>query len=109
MDEGETKATRDEFSDAVNMSPKELEDWLETDDSQQVGQTRDGESEAVGHRSGGRIVEIKRKEAADDDYAHMRKVIGYVNRHIAQRPSGDVRDTRWRYSLMNWAYDPLKG
>jgi len=28
---------------------------------------------------------------------------GYVRRHQAQRPEGDVRDSRWRYSLMNGA------
>ena len=38
----------------------------------------------------------------------MKKVIGYVRRHVAQRPQGDVSDTRWRYSLMNWGHDPLK-
>jgi hypothetical protein len=37
----------------------------------------------------------------------MRKVVGYVRRHLAQRPPGDVRDTRWRHSLMNWGHDPL--
>jgi hypothetical protein len=37
----------------------------------------------------------------DHDYAQMRKVVGYVHRHRAQRPSGDVTDTDWRYSLMN--------
>ncbi len=37
---------------------------------------------------------------------HMRKVVGYVERHRAQRPSGDVTDTPWRYSLMNWGHDP---
>jgi hypothetical protein len=26
----------------------------------------------------------------------------------AQRPEGDVKETRWRFSLMNWGYDPLK-
>jgi hypothetical protein len=31
-----------------------------------------------------------------------------VHRHLAQRPSGDVRETRWRYSLMNWGHDPLE-
>jgi predicted membrane-bound dolichyl-phosphate-mannose-protein mannosyltransferase len=31
-----------------------------------------------------------------------------VGWHMAQRPSGDVRDTRWRWSLMNWGHDPLK-
>ncbi|HEX4394026.1 MAG TPA: DUF3140 domain-containing protein [Mycobacterium sp.] len=38
----------------------------------------------------------------------MRKVIGYVKRHIAQRPSGDVGDSAWRYSLMDWGHDPTK-
>ena len=47
-------------------------------------------------------------DLTDADYDHMRTVIGYVHRHLAQRPSGDVRETRWRYSLMNWGHDPLK-
>jgi Protein of unknown function (DUF3140) len=38
----------------------------------------------------------------------MRKVIGYVQRHTAPRPEGDVTQTRWRFSLMNWGHDPLK-
>jgi hypothetical protein len=41
-------------------------------------------------------------------WARMRKVVGYVHRHLAQRPKGDVTDTRWRYSLMNWGHDPMK-
>jgi hypothetical protein len=31
-----------------------------------------------------------------------------VHRHLAQRPEGDVRETNWRYSLMNWGHDPLR-
>lgn len=27
-------------------------------------------------------------------------------REVARVPDGDVRDTRWRYSLMNWGHDP---
>lgn len=46
--------------------------------------------------------------AAANDCAHMKKVNGYVARHSAQRPDGDVSDTPWRYSLMNWGHDPLK-
>jgi hypothetical protein len=38
----------------------------------------------------------------------MRKVVGYAKRHLAQRPSGDVGDTPWRYSLMSWGHDPTK-
>lgn len=100
-----------DFHEAVNMQPAELEKWLETDESRSVGWTKEGEGESIGHHSGRRIVEIQRKKKADlddDDYSHMRKVVGYVHRHMAQRPSGDIRDSRWRYSLMNWGHDPLK-
>ena len=37
----------------------------------------------------------------------MRKVIGYIRRHSAQRPA-NVYTSRWRYSLMNWGHDPTK-
>ncbi|MFI5915364.1 DUF3140 domain-containing protein [Dactylosporangium sp. NPDC051541] len=99
-----------EFKDAVNMSAGELERWLATDESREVGQ-KDGGGESVGHDSGRRIVKLlhtRKADLSDADEAHMRKVVGYVHRHLAQRPSGDVRDTRWRYSLMNWGHDPLK-
>ncbi|MEQ5787478.1 DUF3140 domain-containing protein [Erythrobacter sp. NFXS35] len=98
------------FGERVNMAPKELEEWLQTDDSQSVGDSDDG-GESTGHASGRRIIAIKRTHKADlsdDDYAHMRKVNGYIARHCAQRPGGDIADTRWRYSLMNWGHDPLK-
>jgi hypothetical protein len=38
----------------------------------------------------------------------MRKVVGHVHRHLAQRPDGNVRETRWRRSRMNWRHDPLE-
>jgi hypothetical protein len=101
----------DEYRDAVNMTPKEVERWLDTDESKGVGWTHDGEDESVGHRSGRRIVEIghKRKgDLSDDHYQHMRKVTAYVHRHCAQGPGHDVENSRWRYSLMNWGHDPLK-
>ncbi len=102
--------TYEEFSEAVNMTRKELEEWLDTDEAKSVGQKKDG-GESTGHRSGRRIVELLQTRKADlsgDDYAHMRKVTGYVRRHLAQRPDGDVAETPWRYSLMNWGHDPTK-
>jgi hypothetical protein len=101
----------DDWRDAVNMTAKELDGWLDTDESQSVGQKKDGDDESTGHRSGKRIVEIlgtKKGDLTDDDVQHMHKVVGYVHRHLEQRPSGDVEDTPWRYSLMNWGHDPLK-
>jgi hypothetical protein len=38
----------------------------------------------------------------------MHRVVGYIERHLAQRPDKDVHDTPWRYSLMNWGHDPEK-
>ena len=99
-----------DFNDRVNLQPKELEEWLETEESRSVGDAADGAGESTGHRSGRRIVEIKRTrkdELSEDDYRHMRKVVNYIKRHLAQRPDGDVSETRWRYSLMNWGHDPL--
>lgn len=101
----------DAFRDAVNMPPKVLEDWLETEDSRSVGSKDEDGGESVGHASGRRIVKLLRMKQDDytsADFAHMRKVAGYVHRHLAQRPAGDIRDTRWRYSLMNWGHDPLR-
>jgi len=100
----------DGFRDLVNMPPAELERWLRTAESEAVGQKDDG-GESVGHASGRRIVQLLRTrqdDYSDSDFEHMRKVVGYVRRHLAQRPEGEVRDTPWRYSLMNWGHDPLK-
>ena len=100
----------DEWKELVNMAPKELEDWLETEESKSVGDSGDGSS--TGHASGERIVEIKRTnkdDMSDDDWDHVRKVVGYIKRHTAQGgPDGDVEHSKWRYSLMNWGHDPLK-
>jgi hypothetical protein len=102
-----------EFGAAVNMSADELGEWLATDRSKGVGwKGPDGAlRESVGHASGRQIVSILGKEPrerTDDDYAHMRKVVGFIRRHLAQEPANPVT-SRWRYSLMNWGHDPLKG
>lgn len=97
------------FRDCLNMQPKELEDWLDSEESKSVGDNDDRES--TGHRSGRRIIYIKRTkkdELSDSQYEHMNKVIGYVHRHLSQRPDGNIEDSAWRYSLMDWGHDPVK-
>ena len=99
------------FDRLVNLTNAELRAWLETPQSRQVGMVRKGETESVGRQSARRIVAIRETPAADltdADYRHMKKVIGYCRRHLAQRPWGDVTDTRWRWSLMNWGHDPAR-
>jgi hypothetical protein len=101
-----------DFFAVINMTPLELENWLRTASSHAVGwRGADGKArESVGHASGRRIVQILRKrnqELTADDYAHMRRVVGFIRRHSAQRPN-NIYTSRWRYSLMNWGHDPLK-
>jgi hypothetical protein len=102
------------FRSETNISPAALEKWLDTHDSKKVGwkgEDGNGDGESIGHASGAKIVAIKRKKKAqltDADYAHMTKVVGYIRRHKAQKPKSDVKDSKWRFSLMNWGYDPLK-
>jgi len=110
MDTKEKDITRKEFYDNVNMTPGELEEWLQTEDSKNVGQKSE-DGEAVGHKSGKKIIEIKRrnkKQYEEDDYEHMKKVNSYIKRHTAQKPNNNMKDSRWRYSLMNWGHDPCK-
>ncbi len=107
----DAKKVAADFRSAVNMTAKQLEKWLETDESKAVGDKGEGKGESVGHHSGRRIVEILGKKPGEytaGDLEHMTKVVGYVHRHLAQRPAGDIEETPWRHSLMNWGYDPLK-
>lgn len=110
-----------EFDEYVNMTAKELEDWLKTDEAQSVGikkgsssdkKSASGGTESKDAESGRMIIDILRKnktDLTDDDYQQMNRVVGYNKRHLAQKPTKeDIETSRWRYSLMNWGYDPCK-
>jgi hypothetical protein len=99
------------FKHHVNLTPRQLERWLQTGPSRSAGRRRAGATESIGHESGRKIVDLLRKKSGDydeNDLAHMRKVVGDIRRHLSQRPDGDVTETRWHHSLMNWGHDPLK-
>lgn len=111
MDKDKHDEIWSEFHELVNMTPKRLETWLQTDESKEVGFKDGGKGESVGHKSGKTIIEIKgtkKSDLTDEQWSHMQKVVGYIKRHMKQRPSGDVKETPWRYSLMNWGHEPLK-
>ena len=112
MSTNDTRAAMADFKQAVNMSPKALAAWLETSESKEVGFKSTEGGESIGHQSGKKIIKLLDKPNADftdDDLTHARKVVGYIHRHLAQRPAGDLSQTHWRYSLMNWGHDPLSG
>ena len=115
MADDDRAAVTEAFHTAVNMTPATLEKWLATPDSKAVGwkgPDGDGAGESVGHKEGARIVAIlrtKKADLTDADVSDMKKVTGYVHRHLAQGgPAQDKEHSRWRYSLMNWGHDPCK-
>ncbi|ROP29134.1 uncharacterized protein DUF3140 [Couchioplanes caeruleus] len=75
-----------EFRDAVNMTASELEKWLTTDESTDVGQKPPSGGESVGHDSGRKIIEILHTKRAT---CAMR------TRHTCGRWSGTCTAT-WR-------------
>ncbi|KAJ5788786.1 hypothetical protein N7457_003776, partial [Penicillium paradoxum] len=104
-----------EFHDLVNMGPTELRNWLEQEESRRAGWAG-GSGETIGHESGRRIVRILEhnptedpSEYTDQDIAHMRRVVSYCKRHLAQegRTKHDTNSKSYR-SLKNWGHDALK-
>jgi len=106
-----------EWNELVNMTPHELKDWLGKDESAGSGWSKDdGSDETIGHESGRKIIEIleknpKKEESKydDEDLQHMRKVVNYCKRHLAQEEKAKQDTNSKSYkSLKNWGHDPLK-
>ena len=100
-----------EFHKSVNMRPADLAAWLDSDESHAVGWRRGPREESVGHQSGRRVLQIlktPKERLTDQDLLHMRTVVGFVRRHLAQRPREDSAGSRWARSLKNWGHDPTR-
>ncbi|KAK2671798.1 Protein of unknown function DUF3140 [Fusarium oxysporum f. sp. vasinfectum] len=112
-----------EFNEVVNMTASELEKWLKSDDSNSAGWPKEDENgETVGHDSGRKIVEILKENPkkepekyTDEQVQHMRKVVSYCKRHLAQETKAnndkspeEVKKTKSYASLKNWGHDFLK-
>ena len=120
----ETAEVIKEFNEVVNMSASELKSWIETDDSKGSGWTGGDNAggETVGHESATKIIKIlegnpKKEESkySEEDVAHMRKVVAYCARHLAQegkmvdeKGEEELKQTKSYKSLKNWGHDSLK-
>jgi hypothetical protein len=76
----------------------------------------DGSGETVGHESGRKIIAILEKNPKkvpdkydQDDIDHMRKVVAYCKRHLAQEEKAKQDTNSKSYkSLKNWGHDAQK-
>ncbi|TNY20583.1 hypothetical protein DMC30DRAFT_352077 [Rhodotorula diobovata] len=105
------------------MTADELREWLETEDSQSSGWSKQNDGkESVGHESGRKIIDILERnpdkdpeQYTDEDLSHMRKVTSYCKRHLAQegrcvaeKEPEELEQTKSYRSLKNWGHDSLK-
>ncbi|KZT63950.1 hypothetical protein DAEQUDRAFT_699541 [Daedalea quercina L-15889] len=103
------------FNEHVNMTAEELQQWLDDPKSTKAGT-------GVGLESGHKIIEILKKNPDkdpekydDEDIEHMRKVVSYNARHLAQedklketKTKEELENTKSTISLKNWGHDPIK-
>jgi hypothetical protein len=99
----------DEFHRVVNMSARELADWLRT--STAHPDTEDL-PEHAGSSTGQQVLRIlgkRRKDLNHEDLRVMRDVVKRVHagRHRGDREAG-AGQSRWRHCLMSLGHDPLK-
>ena len=96
------------FHTAVNMSSRELRDWLAT---QGAGEETEELPDQAGRPLGRRVLEVLGKRRSDlttDDVAVMERVVQEVTTMRGDEPESMAGDTDWRHGLMNVGHDPLK-
>ena len=98
----------DAFHRLVNMTSRELRDWLHSEPAQDVRELLPDDTDA--QETGHHVVEIlskRKRDLTDDDIRHMRWVVDFVTGRLDEGP-GVSDDDRWRRELMTVGHDPLK-
>jgi len=98
----------DDFHRVVNMSSRELQDWLMV---QGAGEDVETEPDHAGSELGHHVLDILRKRRADvtpDDVRVMGKVVQRVMSERREDLEPTAGQAAWRHKLMNVGHDPLK-
>lgn len=97
-----------EFHRVVNMTSRELEDWLRTRDA---GPADEPLPDEAGPPTGHEVLAILRKRRVDTDghdASVMRKVIDRVHAERREDLEPVSGEAHWRHRLMSIGHDPLK-
>ncbi|GAB3882271.1 DUF3140 domain-containing protein [Kibdelosporangium lantanae] len=97
-----------EFHRVVNMSSKELSDWLRTRDAAPEDEVL---PEHAGPETGQHVLHILRKrrtDLTDDDTRVMRRVADRVYAERREDLEPTAGEAHWRHRLMSVGHDPLK-
>ena len=98
----------DEFHRVVNMTSRELADWLMTSAASESGvQPPDGGDPSKGEQVL-RILGKRRGDLTDDDQQVMRTVVNRIHALRRDDLEPTAGDEAWRHRLMSLGHDPLK-
>ena len=97
-----------EFHDVVNMTSRELADWLRTESS---GEVTSEDAVLPELEVGEQVVAILGKRRTDltpDDVDTMQQVVDQVRTIRGDEPEPEAYDDEVRRMLMSFGHDPLK-
>ena len=97
-----------EFHAVVNMTSRELDEWLMT---RSAGEESEALPDQAGTKNGRHVLSILGKRRADltgDDARVMRKVVDTVNSERGADMEPTAGQPHWRHRLMTLGHDPLK-
>ncbi|MBF6327818.1 DUF3140 domain-containing protein [Nocardia transvalensis] len=97
-----------DFHQVVNMTSRELRDWLRTD---AAGPETEALPDQAGTQLGQRVLAIlgkRRTDLDDHDAAVMRTVVRRVLDERGAEPESAAGRSGWRHRLMSMGHDPLR-
>jgi hypothetical protein len=98
----------DEFHRVVNMTSRELSDWLRVRDADEQTEQLPGQS---GTPTGKHVLHVlakRRLDLTDEDRRVMRRVVERVHGQRRDDLEPVAGDEAWRHRLMSMGHDPLK-
>jgi hypothetical protein len=105
---GLTDELWDEFHRVVNMTSRELREWLAVRDA---GEAAEVPPDQAGSETGQQVLQIlgkRRTDLTDADVAVMEKVVTKVHEQRRDDLEPTAGQAAWRHKLMTLGHDPLK-
>lgn len=97
-----------EFHRVVNMTSRELMDWLRTRDAMETSEEL---PDQAGTETGRKVLDVLQKRRVDltaDDEHTMRRVVDRVHAERGVDLEPKAGQENWRHRLMSIGHDPLK-
>src|SRR3954451_10449778 len=97
-----------DFHHYVNMTSRELEDWLRESSAGEDAEPLPYEAGSPTGRHVLHILSKRREDLTDDDARVMRNVVRRIADQVDEEDEPMAGEEHWRHRLMTLGHDPLK-